>query len=90
MWEQVKQAMVESAREVCGSVHVGGGNPKSMWWNDQTKAAIKRKKDAWKEVLGARGKDAKDICFKVYKEEKRKLKGEFIKVRRSKNSLERK
>ena len=24
MWEQVKQAMVESAREVCGSVKVGG------------------------------------------------------------------
>ena len=28
MWEQVKQAMVESAREVCGSVRVGGKNPK--------------------------------------------------------------
>ena len=24
MWEQVKRAMVESAREVCGSVRVGG------------------------------------------------------------------
>ena len=28
MWEQVKQAMVESAREVCGSVKVGGKEPK--------------------------------------------------------------
>ena len=26
MWEQVKRAMVESAREVCGSVRVGGKN----------------------------------------------------------------
>ena len=25
MWEQVKQAMVESAREICGSLGVGGG-----------------------------------------------------------------
>ena len=25
MWEQVKQTMVESTREVCGSVRVGGG-----------------------------------------------------------------
>ena len=28
MWEQVKQAMVESAREVCGSVKVPGKNPR--------------------------------------------------------------
>ena len=30
MWEQVKQAMVESAREVRSSVKVGGKNPKSV------------------------------------------------------------
>ena len=35
MWEQVKWAMVESARKVCGSVRVGGKNPKSLWWNDE-------------------------------------------------------
>ena len=45
--------MVENAREVCGSVRVGGGNPKSGWWNDQVKPVVKRKEDAWKEVLGA-------------------------------------
>ena len=28
MWQQVKWAIIESAREVCGSVQVGGGNPK--------------------------------------------------------------
>ena len=31
MWKQVKWAMVESAREVCGSVSVVGKNPKSEW-----------------------------------------------------------
>ena len=30
MWEQVKWAMVESAREVCGSVRMGGKNPKNV------------------------------------------------------------
>ena len=30
MREQVKGAMVERAREVCGSVRVGGKNPKSV------------------------------------------------------------
>ena len=72
MWEQVKLAIVESAREVCGSVRVGGGNPKSVWWNDQVKAAVR---DRRKEVLGAKDEDAKELCREVYKEEKRKVKG---------------
>ena len=31
MWEQLKWAIVESAREVCGSMRVWGKNPKSVW-----------------------------------------------------------
>ena len=31
MWEKMKRALVESAREVCSSMRVGGGNPKSVW-----------------------------------------------------------
>ena len=30
MWESVKRGMVESAREVCSSVRVGGKNSKSV------------------------------------------------------------
>ena len=30
MWEQVKRAMIKSAREVCGSVRMVGKNPKSL------------------------------------------------------------
>ena len=41
MWEQVKLAMVESAREVCGSVRVGRKNTKSVWWNHEIKAAVR-------------------------------------------------
>ena len=50
--------MVERVREVCGSVRVGGGNPKSVWRNDWVKASVTRKEDAQKEVLGARDEDA--------------------------------
>ena len=46
MWEQVKRAMMESARKVCDSVRVGGKNPKIVWWNDEIKAAITRKEAA--------------------------------------------
>ena len=65
----MKRAMIESAREVCGSVIVRGGNPKSVWWNDQVKAAVERKEDPWKDVLGAREEDARERCLETYKEE---------------------
>ena len=54
--------MVESARGVCGSVRGGGKNSKSMCWNDEIKAAVRRKEDAWKEVLGEKRKERlKDV-----------------------------
>ena len=59
---------------MCGSVKVGGGNSKSVWWNDEVKTMVKRKEDAWKEVLGARDEDAGERSLEVYKEEKRKVK----------------
>ena len=47
MWKQVKRASVESAREVYGSVRVGGKNPMTVWWKDEIKAAFRRKEAAW-------------------------------------------
>ena len=55
MWEQVKWAMVESARVEVGSVRK---NPKSVWWCDEVKTMIKRKEAAWK-VLAASDEEAK-------------------------------
>ena len=64
----------ESAREVCDSEQIGGGKPKSMWWNDQVKGMVKRKEDVWREVLEARDEDAREMYLEVYKEKKRKVK----------------
>ena len=61
--------MVESVRKVCGSVRVGGKNPKSVWWNDEVKAAVRRK-----EALAASDGEAKERCMEAYREEKRKVK----------------
>ena len=80
MWEQVKRAMVKSAREMWGQVRVGRGNPKNLWWNDQVIAPDKGKEAAWKEV---------SRCLEVCEEEKRKVKSVYIKARRRFKSLER-
>ena len=74
MWEQVKRAMVERAREVYSSVRVGGINPKSVWWDDEIKAAVRRKEAAWKVFLAASDEETKERCMDAYKEEKRKVK----------------
>ena len=51
--------MMESAREVCGSVRVLGKTPKSVWWNEEIKAAVRRNEAAWKGVLEASDKETK-------------------------------
>ena len=35
------------AREVYGSVKVGGKDPKSVWWKGEVKSAIRRKETTW-------------------------------------------
>ena len=75
MWEQVKWPMVESVREVCGSVKVGG-KTRSVWWNDEVKAAVRRK-----EALAARDEEAKRVGYiEAYKGER--LEGIYIKAKR--------
>ena len=63
--EQVKRAMVESARKVCGSVRVGGNNPKNVWWNDEIKATNRIKEAAWKGVLAVNNEETKERCMEA-------------------------
>ena len=64
--------------EVHGSVKVGRKIPKKVWYKDVVNAAVERKEAAWREVLGLKDKVAKDGCKKIYNEEKRKVKREYI------------
>ena len=48
----------------------GGKNPKSLWWNDEKKVAVRRNEAAWKKVLAASHEEAKERCIKAYREEK--------------------
>ena len=48
-----------------------GKNPKSVWWNDEVKATLRRKEADWKEVLAASDEEAKERCMKAYRKVKR-------------------
>ena len=45
-----------------------------MWFNNEIKAAVRRKETAWKEMLTASTEEAKERCMEAFKEEKRKVK----------------
>ena len=49
-------------------------NPKSVWWNNEIKAMVRRKEAAWKEVLVASHEEAKETCMEAYRDERRKVK----------------
>ena len=61
--------MVESAREVGGSVRVGGKNPKKVQWNDEIKDSFMKKGGCWQLVMKRQKKGALR-----HTEEKRKVK----------------
>ena len=39
---------------------VGGKSPKSVWWNDEITALVRRKEGAWKESLVASNVEVKE------------------------------
>ena len=40
-------------------MRVGGKNQKRVWWNDEIKAAVRRKESAWKGVLAPSAEEKK-------------------------------
>ena len=46
----------------------GGKNPKSVWWNNEVKAAVRRKEAAWK-VLAASDEEAKESKLTVWEKD---------------------
>ena len=77
--------MVESVKEVYGSVRVGGKNLKSMWWNNEIKTAVRRKEAAWKEMFSYSDEEGKERCMEAYREEKRKVKRSIIQSKKKVN-----
>ena len=74
VWKQVKEAVVGSAKEVCGCVKIGNMNVKSELWSEEVKQAVERKKVAFLNVLKANDVISKERCMDVYREERKKTK----------------
>ena len=55
-------------------MRVGGKNPKSVWWNNKEKAAVRKKEAAWKEALATSDERVKETYIETYKAEMRKVK----------------
>src|SRR5678816_2194491 len=66
IWEQMKEAVVSSAKEVCGCAKVGNKNVNSEWWNVEVMQAVKSKKEAWLNVLKGNDEVSKERCLEVY------------------------
>ena len=62
-----------------------GKNPRSVWWNDEINAAVKRKEAALKGVLAARDEETKERCMEACREEKRKVKRCIIRSKKKVN-----
>ena len=73
MWEQVKRAIVESAREVCGSVRVGERN-QNVCCGTMRKKLQFGERGCLEGRVAASDEEAKERCMEGYREEKRKVK----------------
>ena len=58
-----------------------GKNPKSVWWNNEINAAVRRKEVDWKEVFAASDEEAKERCMEAYREKRETLKGLCIRAK---------
>ena len=75
MWEQVKNAKVETPKEVWGSVSVARNSPKSMRWNDEVKTALERKEALWKSVFEVREwMDCERKIMEIYRDKENREK----------------
>ena len=60
----------------------GGENPKSVWWNEEVKAAVRRKEAAWKDVCQLATKRQNQDIWKFIEKKRERLKGVYIRAKR--------
>ena len=71
-WESFKEAVNESATEVCGkrSVREQGIRKGSEWWNDRVKKVLREKRQMYERWL----QSGRNVEWERYKEKRREAK----------------
>ena len=74
-WKEMKQVLQAVAKEVCGTTKGGKKKEETWWWGDEAQAAIKEKKEAFKEMTVNGGSKEK------YKRKKKEAKQAIAKAK---------
>ncbi|XP_039278742.1 uncharacterized protein LOC120350237 [Nilaparvata lugens] len=58
IWHALKITIIRVGKEVCGCRRIKGtGNKCTKWWNEEVKARIKEKKEAWRKYVRTKNDD---------------------------------
>ena len=74
-WKELKQVLQAAAKEVCGTTKGGKKKEETWWWGDEVQAAIKEKKETFKEMTVNGGSKEK------YKRKKKEAKQAVAKAK---------
>jgi hypothetical protein len=70
LWRTLKEIIIESAREACGTIKVSNKLKQTAWWNEEIKHETKIKKEKWKKYLQQRSENN----YNDYKAQRTKVK----------------
>lgn len=70
LWEEIKNTIINAAREACGVNRGNKQTKRTAWWNNEIKTQIRLKKKAWQEYLSNKTENK----YNTYKEQRTKVK----------------
>lgn len=69
-WKILKNSLVESATEVCGTSKTTIYKKQTSWWTDEIKQQVKNKKKQWLKYLSSKI----EVNYQLYKEQRKTVK----------------
>lgn len=79
LWQLFKHMLLETSKEVCGTILLDNTRKQTAWWNEEIKNQVKAKKDKWKIHLRTKTEES----YKIYKDQRNKVK-ELVKEAKKK------
>lgn len=70
LWNYFKNAVLETAKEICGITRKTNKNRQTAWWSEEIKTQVRIKKRRWKDYINNRTPEK----YELYKTERKKVK----------------